>query len=264
MGMFGDIGGFIGGVVGDQKARKNDRRSYEEMMAALRELEGLPGLDEAKADFQAGESAYGDIAEDPRLRAQQLSALDRMSEVSRGGLTTGDRVGLSEAQRTLNENERGQRGAIVQDAAMRGQGGQGTELAAKLAAQQGNANRANQFGGQAAAAAQMRALQAIEASGQMAGSVRGQDWKQDAEKAAAKDRIGVFNAGARSNAYNYNADRAGMVAGQHNVLGGKYQDIADSQRRRYAGYGRGIGETGEQIGKAFGDQITGFDAWGGM
>jgi hypothetical protein len=258
MGMFGDIGGFIGGVVGDQKARKNDRRSYEEMMAALRELEGLPGLEEAKADFQAGESAYGDIAEDPRLRAQQLSALDRMSEVSRGGLTTGDRVGLSEAQRSLNENERGQRQAIMQQMAMRGQGGQGADLAAQLSAQQGNANRANQYGGQAAAAAQMRALQAIESSGQMAGSVRGQDWKQNAEKAAAKDRIGMFNAGARSNAYNYNADRAGMVAGQHNVLGGKSQEIADAQRRRYAGYGRGIGETGEQIGKAA------FDAWGGM
>lgn len=175
-------GEFVGGVLGDI-AGAGDRARARRYWQDLQDL---------------GPSAYDQIATDPRLRDAQMTALDRLSrEGSAGGMGVEDRVALAQAQGETARRERGSREAILQGMAMRGQGGSGVELAATLANQQGAAEQNAMSGAQAAADARRRALSATMQSGQLGGSIRGQDYGEKANRASATDAIARFNADQR-------------------------------------------------------------------
>ena len=220
-------GELIGGMVGDLYAEGDRARARKAMRDALSSLYG--------EDIEAGPSAYEQIQADPRLRMAQLSALDRLQrEGDAGGMGVEDRVAQNQAAADVARRERGTREAILQNMAMRGQGGSGVELAANLTNQQGAADRNAAAGAQNAADARKRYLSSVMASGQLAGGIRGQDYGEESGKASARDAIERFNSSQR-------LTRAGMANNIRMGQAKRYDDEADRWRDRGAGLGAGAG-----------------------
>jgi hypothetical protein len=99
----------------------------------------------------------------------------------------------------MGTSGRGAREAILQDAAARGIGGSGLELAAMLGSQQQAASDASRAGLQTAAEAERRALEAIIQQGQLGGQVSQEDFEKQARIAEAKDLISKFNTANKQN-----------------------------------------------------------------
>lgn len=128
-------------------------------------------------------------------RSAEIKALEQLSDLSEsGGLDAQARQKMQEGISAANTNERGQIGAIQQNAAARGLGGSGTELASELQSTQNDANASNSAGMSAASDAETRALQAMSAEGNLGSTINNQDYNQAAEKARAQDAINRFNA----------------------------------------------------------------------
>jgi hypothetical protein len=217
------VAGGAGEVIGGLFGGDDERRARHERERALAELAGL--------NVEAGASPLDGYNADPRLRTAQLGAVDEFGRIAReGGMDIGSRVALREAQDDTSARERGSREAILQNMAMRGQGGGGAELAAQLTNQQGSAARDASTGARAAADARTRALTALTQSGQLAGQTRGQDFGEAEGKAAAHDRIATFNADQRLR-------RGGMIA---NTRGG-YAATSDQNAERDRQTGAGVG-----------------------
>ncbi len=139
-------------------------------------------------------SKMNEIMTDPSAKSAQLQALQQLQGIStQGGMTATDKAQLGDIQSQQAQAERGTRGAIQQNAAERGISGSGLDLASEMANQQGSATRGNQAGLDVAAQAQQRALQAIQASGQLGGQIEGQNFGEAASKATAADAINKFN-----------------------------------------------------------------------
>jgi hypothetical protein len=162
-----------------------------------------------------GPSAMEGIALDPVTRAAQMQALQQLQDVSsQGGMTAIDRARLAQMQTGVNQQERGNREAIMQNMRQRGVAGSGLELAASLSNQQSAADRANQEALNVEAMAQQRALDAMMQSGSLAGSIRGQDFGEQSQIAQAKDAISKFNAANTQDVRNQNwgaVNQAGMA-----------------------------------------------------
>jgi hypothetical protein len=222
------VAGGAGEVIGGLFGGDDERRARHERERALAELAGL--------NVEAGASPLDGYNADPRLRTAQLGAVDEFGRIAReGGMDIGSRVALREAQDDTSARERGSREAILQNMAMRGQGGGGAELAAQLTNQQGSAARDASTGARAAADARTRALTALTQSGQLAGQTRGQDFGEAEGKAAAHDRIATFNASQRLN-------RGTAVAGMRVSNANAMDQDAAQKRSRNSGAGSAVGQ----------------------
>jgi hypothetical protein len=155
----------------------------------------------------AGNSSMEGVSTDPALRQAQQNALAKLQQVGAEGLTAEDKFALSQIQSSNRQQERGSREAILQGMQRRGMGGSGNELMAKLQAQQSAADRNNMQGMQQASMAQQRALDAMMASGRMAGSMRDQDFGEKSKIAEARDVMSRFNANLMSGSNTRNTDR---------------------------------------------------------
>lgn len=145
---------------------------------------------------QAGPSAFGNIATDPRLQDAQYQSLGALDEIIKGGgLSAQDQAALSRIQSDVGQADRGRREAILQNLGARGMGGSGQELLAQLSSSQAATDRANQSGLDIAGMGQQRSLDAILNRSNMAGGMQAQDFGQQAQAASAQDIIGRFNAG---------------------------------------------------------------------
>lgn len=152
-----------------------------------------------------GSSAMNDISVDPRLENSQMGALAALEEVVRsGGMTTADEAALGRVQSQVAQADRGRRDAIRQGMAARGMGGSGMELLSMLDSSQAATDRASQAGLDIAGMAEQRALDAMMQGGQLAGSIRGQDFGEQAQIAAANDAIAQFNAANSNNMSQFN------------------------------------------------------------
>ena len=108
-------------------------------------------------------------------RNAQNEALNQFSTWAQGGLTDADRLAQQSANRQAALQEQSQRGAIMQNAQMRGVGGSGLEMASALSAQQAGANRAQENQTAIAGMAQQRAMQAAGAMGDLGSTMLNQD-----------------------------------------------------------------------------------------
>jgi hypothetical protein len=144
-------------------------------------------------------SAYADI--DPRYQEAQTGALeDLQGVVDERGMDPQARAVLHELRGEIQSAERGNREAILQNAAARGISGSGIELAANLANQQGGATALANQGFQSAADANARRMAAIQGVGQLGGQIHG----QEENKAQAQNAINQFNAANRQSVENQN------------------------------------------------------------
>lgn len=197
------LGGFIGNIFGS-----------DDNAAALRAIQGI--------DTSLIPNAYE--KEDPAARNKMLGALEYLyNSGQQGGMDPQSRAAIANAQLQTGAAEQGARGAIQQNAAMRGMGGSGVELLGTLANQQGAAQRNAIAGVNAAGDARTRALQAMHSAAGVGSQIRG----DDARKFEAANRLQQFNRQQQM-------DKAAMLAGQ-------YAGQAKQDANMGAGVGAGLG-----------------------
>lgn len=214
----GAIGAPIAGSLIGQAMSSGDREAAEQARAkALQEILGIHVPDiksqeialadvgqvgelrpEMEQDILAGPSRFETISVDPRLKEAQMRALQELEEIgSAGGLRPEDQALLNQSRREVARDDRARRDSVLQNMAARGLGGSGMELAAQLASNQAAAERQSQESDRTGALASQRALEAIMNSGQLGGSIRGQDFSEQAQAAQAADAISQFNTANR-------------------------------------------------------------------
>lgn len=152
----------------------------------------------------------------------QLQALRQMQGIAdAGGYTAADRGQIEQAQRQAAQAEKSQRDAVVQQMQMRGMGGGGADMQARLAAQQGASNQGRADATNIATQAQMRALQAMQAGSQIGQSAQA----QATQRASALDAFNQANTNrqqqvAQRNAAGQTAARNQYTQNRMNVLAG--------------------------------------------
>lgn len=156
-------------------------------------LTGQITPEQAQAQL-AEQSATMGITIPAEVQNAQMTALLQIQDIAKSGLTASDRAQLDQIYTQEAVKERGQREAIMNEQAARGLSGSGQELAMKLIAEQGAADRASAKGTELAGLAQQRALQAIKDSATLSGNIREQSYNEQLKKAEAADAISKFNA----------------------------------------------------------------------
>lgn len=188
--------------------RRELERMYDDI--ALPEL-GFEQWDPTLLD----QTLLSGIQEDPRLRGAQLQALEGFQDiVSQGGLTDVDRARIAEIQMQMDQREKAQRDALMQQMAQRGISGGGQEIAAQMLNQQQAAQTASLAGMQQAANAQMARERALGQLGGLGTQVRGQEYDIAANRARAQDAINQFNTQLQNQAFLRNADERNRLAQQ--------------------------------------------------
>jgi len=170
--------------------------------------------EDAVVQMQQASSMAG-ITIPPAILSAQNMALTKMQQIAdQGGLTAQDRAALAQIQDQQATASRGAQEAITQDAARRGVGGSGVELAQRLLANQAAATRGANAGLQVAADAEKRRMDAINNSATLSSNMRNQSFNEDAQKAQAQDAINRYNNMAvnTNNANNVAARNAAQAA----------------------------------------------------
>lgn len=198
-----------------------------DMQLQLEELvqQGTLSPEQAQA-IMVERSNMEDVNQDPATRQAQMEALAGLQDITdSGGLTAIDKAKLNDIATQEQTQARGAREAILQNAQARGMGGSGLELMSQMQNQQDSATRQSGRDLDVAALAQQRALDALMNQGNLATSVGGQQFNQDASKAGAMDEIAKFNAANKQGVNNLNT--AANNEAQARNLAAK-QSIADS------------------------------------
>jgi hypothetical protein len=158
-------------------------------------------------------TAMNDIAVDPRLKDQQLASLSALQELAEGGgMNAADQANLARIQNQVSQADRGRREAVMQGMQRRGMSGSGMDLLAQLQSSQAATDRASAEGLNVAGMAQDRALRALMEGGNLAGSIRGQDFGEQSQVAQARDAIAKFNAQNTIQNNQFNAGQGNSMA----------------------------------------------------
>lgn len=241
----GGAASIVGGVLANQAIGDATDRANALYQQGVRDLEaiGIPSITaqqivaeelknqgnwtpEMDAIVKLGESKLTGISTDPTYRAAQLQALSQLQKLGEeGGMTLTERANLERGLSDIAAQQRGQREAILQAARQRGGYGSGTALAAQLMAQQAGAQQASQLGLDINAAAQRRALEAIQQAGTMGGQLRGQEFSEQEKIARAQDEIARWNAANQQNIQSQNVALRNQAA-QYNLA--NQQRIAEA------------------------------------
>lgn len=219
--------GLLAGVIGNIASSGDRDKANQARDQALQEWLKLnvPSIEEQKIQLehfrQTGQltpeleqtfkqegTSLDKIAIDPTYKQAQLNALTKLQDISaNNGMDAQAQAQYQQAINKANANEQGQRGAIVQNFAQRGQAGSGAELQAQLLASQAEANRASSQGLDIAALSQQRALQALMSGNQVASQMYNQDYQKASDAARAQDAINQFNTRNAQGVAGANADR---------------------------------------------------------
>lgn len=165
--------------------------------AAKYKPEALEQVDEYLKQPMAIASVRAE-AEAPEAVAAQRNALRQLQQVAETGYTPEEEAALRRIQAETAATAASQRAATQEAFARRGISGGGAERVAAFQGAQAAANRAAQQGLDVAAEARRRALQAMQAQGQLGTSVRGQAYGEAERRAQAEDerrRIGAQRKG---------------------------------------------------------------------
>jgi len=138
-------------------------------------------------------TAFSEIRTDPKLKEAQYDALMALQERADEGLTAADRYELEKVRSAEQTQARGSREAIIQQEAMKGRAGGGLEQMSKMINDQ-EANTRQAMRDQAIAAqSQQQKMNALMSAGQLGGSMREQEYGEQAQLAKAKDYMDQFN-----------------------------------------------------------------------
>jgi hypothetical protein len=199
----------FGSMAGVQSsAQEKDRRHADDFMDEATgaydkvtppELGNLDirGPEEARdaVASELGPSAMDKIQIDPEARKAQLAQLSALQSLaSNGGRNATTDANLAEIRNAENQNERGQREAILQNANARGMGGSGNSLLASLVSSQGSVDRQSARDLGVSAQQAQTALAAGQGAASIGSNIENQDFGEQSAKAKAADAVAAFNA----------------------------------------------------------------------
>lgn len=138
-------------------------------------------------------SAMEQISIDPRLKGAQMSALDQLGELSKGGLSPSDAAAFELARRETESAAQARDQQLMQNLQQRGISGGGAEIAMRRASGAEASDRQNIANLEILKSAQQRALEALGQSASLAGDIRGQEYGEQSALAKSRDLINQFN-----------------------------------------------------------------------
>lgn len=198
--------------------------------------------------YQQSNTEFDNVKVDPSVLYAQNKALDELINLSESkGLNAIDQQALQEIVDAENRNLKGQQDAIMQDAMQRGVYGSGLEMAQRLQAAQSAANRMNNQDMNVMAQAQQRALDALSNYGNLASNMRGQDYNEQAKRAAAQDAINQYNINNMVEANRNNINRQNDVSQKNTGIYNQQQDSNVQAARDI--YGNEVTKRGLQTGQ---------------
>jgi len=182
--------------------------------AAQEEIEKLVAKygPEARALIEqelGGPSAMAEIYGErlaPEAAAAQKRALQQLQQVSEQGYTPEEEAAIRQIQAETAATAASNRAATQEAFARRGISGGGAERVAAFQTASQAANRAAQQGLDVAANAQRRAFQAMQQTGALGGSMRGQAFEEGRTRAAAEEARRINRANAKLDVMNRSLD----------------------------------------------------------
>lgn len=238
------------GILGAALGGAQDAKALAYRKQALAQYMGIsvPELEVLVAKEQEA-SAMGGVRRDAGQEALMDETQARLSERARtGGMDAQARAAYAEGEQNAATYERGQREAL----ASRYAPGTGVEALLQAQAQQSGADRAGAAGLNAAADAESRAMEAILHGGDFAAQRSAQRWDQDAQVAAAQDRINEFNTATANQFTLANADARAQHFDQQMQLArgkaGALSDTAGAYERKGASTRATVGGLGQAAG----------------
>lgn len=285
----------ISGIAGQNAARDRQNAANEQQKAALAAYAGIsiPEIEDQMLNYEKyksagqlnpvleqlvaqGPTALENIQIDPRLRQEQMSALEQMAGLAKGEIKPSDVAAFEMARRNAAGEAQAKQGQILQEMRARGQGGSGAELITRLQSGQSAADRLQQADLEQAAMMQNARLSALQNQANMSGNIRSQDYGQAQDLARARDVINQFNienarsVGARNvssqnKAQEYNLSQAQQLANANIDLLNKQQQANKAliqqqfeNRMRKAGGVSGVHQSAAaNLNKQAGDAATG-------
>jgi hypothetical protein len=142
----------------------------------------------------------------PEAAAAQRNALRQLQQVSEKGYTPEEEAAIRQIQSETAATAASNRAATQEAFARRGISGGGAERVAAFQAASQAANRAGQQGLDVAAQAQKRAFQAMQQTGALGGSMRGQAFEEGRTRAAADEARRINRANAKLDVMNHSFD----------------------------------------------------------
>ena len=142
----------------------------------------------------------------PEAAAAQKRALQQLQQVSEKGYTPEEEAALRQIQAETAATASSNRAATQEAFARRGISGGGAERVAAFQGAQAAANRAAQQGLDVAAQAQRRAFQAMQQTGALGGSMRGQAFEEGRARALAEEQRRINRANAKLDVMNRSFD----------------------------------------------------------
>lgn len=266
-GVGGGIGNYLANASANERASALQNQAFQQWMdlnipnpedqkIVLQKFVNEGQLDpKLQSAIKQDPSAFEKIVTPGGYKSAQNRALSQLEDIGEsGGFRLQDEAALQEAMLQSQREGRIGRQNIASEMARRGMSNSGFDVAARLASQQNQANQDAQNSLRIAAMGQERALKAIEDSGQLATQYRGQDFGEQAQKAAAADAISRFNVanlrdvnaaniGAQNQAQQYNLSNAQDISNRNvNAANAQQQynkqlgqQYFENQARRTAG-----------------------------
>jgi hypothetical protein len=210
--IIGAVASLAGGAMGaDASAKSNAaaKKAADKAMGILKRVD-IPDIEKQKLVLEElassgqftpemleaiamDDSSFEDISVDPRLKQEQMKALDQISGLTESGLSEGDLASIELAKREADAASKARQASIVQEMQQRGMGGSGVELAARLSGAQEASDRGAQAALETAKLAAQQRLSALSQLGSMSGNIRQQDYGEQKDLASARDIINQFN-----------------------------------------------------------------------
>jgi hypothetical protein len=171
-----------------------------------------------------------EITTDPRFRQAQMDTLSTLETISKEGMTDQDKLNLEAIRQRSDRGAAASRKAAMQSMAERGMGGAGAELAQALQAEQATAQQRGMEGLQIAADKRNAALNAMMQRGNMATSMRGQEFGEKESNRQARMLREDFNKRMAQDvqARNIGAERAALY---RDIEGRQAMENAEADRR---------------------------------
>lgn len=200
--MAGDAGesfglGGLGSLIGARRHGTVIKQGLRDFNQALDQYGGLDEH-EGMSQLEAGPSQASRSYADPRAIAAQHAALQRLQSMMKGGMSADDQAAYYANSMQQQQQAKGNRDAIMSQAARTGRLSSGQALSAQLAAQQAAqdniALRGNQLAGDAAA----RARGAAADAGGLASGMRQGSYQEAFGRGSAADQMAQYNAEARN------------------------------------------------------------------
>lgn len=200
---------FSGRPQGTTQPGNADRDAgYAEYMEAIKEFENngseeYQWLGDMQNINQSG-TEYDKIQLDPQYAHFERQALRDLEQQSQDGLSMRDQADLAQLEGQVNRQNAGRQGAIQQSMAARGMAGSGMELVSQMQASQDATERQALASMEKAAMTQQGRRDATSRLGSQATQMSARDYQQQAQRAAAQDRINNFNTANQVDTSRYN------------------------------------------------------------